>query len=62
VIVHCFPQVCVPGADPLYVFLPLVLAGFATAIIFGVQWSSVDISGRDQDSLKHHSVSKGADQ
>jgi len=62
VIVHCFPQACVPGADPLYVFLPLVLAGFATAIIVGVQCSAVVISGRDQDSLKHHSVSKGADQ
>ena len=61
-IFHCFPQACVPGADPLYVFLPLALAGFATAIIFGVQWSVVVISGRDQDSLKHQSVSKGADQ
>ena len=46
----------------LCVFLPLALAGFATAIIFGVQWSAVVILGRDQDSLKHHSVSKGADQ
>jgi hypothetical protein len=62
VIVHCFPQACVPGADPLYVFLPLALVGFATAVILGVQWSAVVISGRDQDSLKHHSVSKGADQ
>ena len=61
-IVHCFPQACVPWADPLYVFLPLSLAGFVTAIILGVQWSAVVISGRDQDSLKHHSVSKGADQ
>ena len=60
--VHCFLEACVPGADPLYVFLPLALAGFATAIIFGVQWSVVVISGRDQVSLKHQSVSKGADQ
>jgi hypothetical protein len=50
------------GTDALYVFLPLTVAGFATAIIFGVQWSLVIISGRDQDSLKHQSVSKGADQ
>ena len=61
-IVHGFPQACVAGADPLYVFLPLALAGFATAIIFGVQWSVVVISGRNQGSLKHQSVSKGADQ
>ena len=59
---HCFLEACAPGTDPLYVFLPLALAGFATAIIFGVQWSAVVISGRDQDFVKHHSVSKGADQ
>lgn len=61
-IFHCFLQACVQGTDPLYAFLSLALAGFATAIIFGVQWSVVVISGRDQDSLKHQSVSKGADQ
>jgi hypothetical protein len=44
------------------VFLPLALAGFVTAIIFGVQWSVVVISGRDRGFLKHQSVSKGADQ
>jgi len=59
---HCFLEACAPGTDPLYVFLPLALAGFATAIIFGVQWSVVVVSGRDQGSLKHQSVSKGADQ
>ena len=58
-IIHCFPQACVAGADPLYVFLPLALAGFATAIIFGVQWSAVVISGRAHDFVSHHSVSKG---
>jgi hypothetical protein len=52
----------VQGTDAFYVFLPLTLAGFATAIIIGVQWSLVVISGRDQDSLKHQSVPKGADQ
>ncbi len=61
-IVRCFLQVCVQGTDAFYVFLPLTLAGFATAIIIGVQWSLVVISGRDQDSLKHQSVPKGADQ
>jgi len=59
---HSFLAVCAPGTDPLYVFLPLSLAGFATAIIFGVQWSVVVISGRNQGSVKHQSVSKGADQ
>ena len=59
---HCFLEACAPETDPLYVFLPLALAGFATAIIFGVQWSVVVICGRDQGSLKHQSVSKGADQ
>jgi len=59
---HCFLEACAPGTDPVYVFLPLALAGFATAIIFGVQWSVVVISGRNQGSLKHQSVSKGADQ
>jgi hypothetical protein len=62
VIFHCFLRACVPGIDPLYVFLPLALAGFATAIIFGVQWFVVVISVRDQGSLKHQSISKGADQ
>ena len=58
-IFHCFPQACVPGSDPLYAFLPLALAGFATTIIFGVQWwCVVVISSRDQGSLKHQSVSK----
>jgi hypothetical protein len=59
---HCFLEACAPGTDPLYVFLPLALAGFATAMIFGVQWCVVVISSRDQSSLKHQSVSKGADQ
>jgi hypothetical protein len=59
---HCFLEACAQGTDPLYVFLPLALAGFATAIIFGVQWSVVVISGRAQGSVKHQSVSKGADQ
>ena len=61
-IFHCFLPACVPVTDPLYVSLPLGLAGFATAIIFGVQWCVVVISSRDQASLKHQSVSKGADQ
>ena len=37
-IVHCFLESSMAESDPLYVFLPLALAGFATAIIFGVQW------------------------
>ena len=52
-IFHCFLQACVPGTDPLYAFLPLALAGFATAFIFAVHWSVVVISGGDQDFQKH---------
>ena len=61
-IFHCLFEPRLTGSDPLLVFLPLALAGFATAIIFGVQWSVVVISGRNQGSLKHQPVSKGADQ
>jgi hypothetical protein len=49
-------------SDPLYVFLPLALAGFATAIIFGVQWFVVLFPVRGQGSKQHGSLSKGASQ
>jgi len=49
-------------SDPLYVFLPLALAGFATAIIFGVQWFVGGFAGGGQGSQQHQSLSKGASQ
>jgi hypothetical protein len=49
-------------SNPLYVFLPLALAGFATAIIFGVQWSVVLFPVRGQGSKQHELLSKGASQ
>ena len=47
---------------PLYVFLPLALAGFATAIIFGVQLLVGGFPRRGQGSQQHESLSKGASQ
>ena len=61
-IAHCFLESWMAESDPLYVFLPLALAGFATAIIFGVQWSVVLFSARGQGSQQHESLSKGASQ
>ncbi len=61
-IVHCSLESWMAESVPLYVFLPLALAGFATAIIFGVQGSVVLFSGRGQGSQQHQSISKGANQ
>jgi len=62
VIVHCALQLRMAESNPLYVFLPLALAGFATAIIFGVQWFVGGFSGGGQGSQQHQSLSKGASQ
>jgi hypothetical protein len=51
-----------PGSDPLYAVLPLALAGFATAMIFGVQSFVGLLSNRGQDFQQHQSFSKGANQ
>lgn len=61
-ILHCFLETCVLGTGSLYAFLPLALAGFATAIIFGVQWSVGLISDRNRLCLQNSSTSQGADQ
>ena len=61
-IVHLSLESWMAGSDPLYVFLPLALAGFATAIIFGVHWSVVLFPIRGQSSKQHESLSKGASQ
>jgi lipid-A-disaccharide synthase-like uncharacterized protein len=47
---------------PLYAFLPLALAGFATAALFSVQWLVQLFADHDQGSQKHHTFSPGADQ
>jgi len=62
VIFHCSLELQMAGNDPLYVFLPLALAGFATAVIFGVQWFVGLLSDPDQSFQQHQSLSKGANQ
>jgi len=62
VIACCYLESWMAGSDPLYVFLPLALAGFATAIIFGVQWSVVLLPVGGQGSKQHELLSKGASQ
>jgi hypothetical protein len=49
-------------SDPLYGFLPLALAGFATAIALSVHWFVGSFFGRSQSSEQHPSFSKGASQ
>ena len=61
-IAHRFLESWMAESDLLYVFLPLAVAGFATAITFGVQWSVVIFPVRDQGSKEHESLSKGASQ
>jgi hypothetical protein len=62
VTLHSQVAACVPLTAPLFAFLPFALAGFATAIILGLQWSGTLFSARDQSSVQHQSLSKGADQ
>jgi len=38
VIFHCSLESWTPGRSPIHPFLPLALAGFATTVIFVVQW------------------------
>ena len=61
-IAHGFLESWMAESDPLYVFLPLALAGFATAIIFSVQLLIGGFSRRSQGSQQHQSLSKGASQ
>jgi hypothetical protein len=62
VIAYCSLESWMAESDPLYVFLPLALAGFATAIIFDVQSFVGGFAGRGQGSQQHQSLSKGASQ
>ena len=61
-IAHRFLELGMAESDPFYVFLPLALAGFATAIIFGVQLLVGSSSRGGQGSQQHQSLSKGASQ
>jgi hypothetical protein len=62
VIAYCSFESWMAESVPLYVFLPLALAGFATAIIFGIQLLLGGFSRRGQSSQQHQSLSKGASQ
>lgn len=42
---------------PFYVFLPLALAGVATAALFSMQWLVQLFTDHDQGSQKHHTFS-----
>ena len=61
-IADCSLESWMAESDSLYVFLPLALAGFATAIIFGIQLLVGGSSRRGQGSQQHQSLSKGASQ
>ena len=61
-IVHCSLESWMAESDPFYIFLPLALAGFATAIILGVQLLVGGFSRSGQGSQQHESLSKGASQ
>ena len=39
-----------PEFDPLYVFLPLALAGFVTAVLLCVQWLAQFFADQDRGS------------
>jgi len=56
ILIRCL-QVWAAESYPLYLFLPLTLAGVATAALLSVQWLVQLFSGRDQGSQKHHTFS-----
>ena len=59
-IFHCLLEPQLAGSDPFLVFLPLALAGFATALIFGVQRIVELVPDDDQSFQEDQSISKGA--
>ena len=61
-IAYCSLESWMAGSDPLYVFLPLALAGFATVFIFGSQLLLGGFSRHGQGSQQHQSLSKGVSQ
>ena len=61
-IFHCLLEPQLAGSDPLLVLLPLALAGFATALIFGVQRIVELFPDDDQSFQEDQSISKGANQ
>jgi len=50
------------GSDPLYTYLPLGLAGFTTAVIFGVHRFAELFSDHHESFKQDQSISKGANQ
>jgi hypothetical protein len=61
-IVHCLLELQLVGSDPLLLFLPLALAGFATALIFAVHRFVELFPDDDQSFQEDQSISKGANQ
>ena len=59
-IFHCLLELQLAGSDPLLVFLPLALAGFATPLIFSVQRIVGLFPDDDQSFQENQSISKGA--
>jgi hypothetical protein len=60
VIFHCFAEASLPGTESFWAFLPLALAGFTTAVIFGVQWFVGLFFEHDQIPQQDLSISQGA--
>ena len=44
------PWIPPPSLDPLYLFLPLVLAGFVTLAILSMQWVAQLFADHDEGS------------
>jgi hypothetical protein len=61
-IFHCLLEPQLASSESLLVFLPLALAGFATALIFGVHRIVELFPDDDQSFQKDQSISKGANQ
>ena len=61
-IFNCLLELQLVGSDPLLVFLPLALAGFATALIFAVHRFVELFPDDDQSFQEDQSISKGANQ
>jgi hypothetical protein len=60
VIFDSFLELRMAESGPPYLFLPLALAGFATVIIFGVQWFAEPFPDRNQSFQQGRSTPKGA--
>ena len=59
-IFHSFLELRMAESDPPYLFLPLALTGFATAVIVGVHWFVETFPDRNQSFQQDQSNLKGA--